>query len=37
MTELANIINPNKVGLFESSFFWEGSQFPPFIFHEELI
>ena len=31
-------INPNKAGLFEGSFSWEGVQFdPPLIFQEELI
>ena len=32
-------MNPNKVGLFDGSFFWGGSQFeaPTFIFQEELI
>ena len=31
------IINPNKAGLFEGSFFWGGQFDPPFIFQEELI
>ena len=40
MLSFENSFNPNKAGLFEGSFFWEGGggQFdPPFIFLEELI
>ena len=30
-------LNPNKAGLFESSFFWKGVNLTPFIFQEERM
>ena len=37
--QASNFINPNKAGLFEGSFFWEGGDQidPPLTFPKELI